>query len=194
MLSSQPSLLLLMSQNPFLCETCSLALEANDSWILTSLPPSKRVIDSKWVYKVKFNPDGTVEHYKTSLVAKGYTQIEDTDFRETFASVAKLVTLRCLLAIASVRKWEVHQLDVNNALLHGDVTEEVYMRIHNVFPNMGSNMSVDFKNLSTRLLATGIRNSLNPCSQLIFISPPLITPSLLSPGNTSWVFSSMLMM
>ncbi|KAK3042700.1 hypothetical protein RJ639_000758 [Escallonia herrerae] len=105
------------------------ALEANNTWTLMPLPSGKRAIDSKWVYKVKFHPDGTVERYKTRLVAKGYTQIEGLDFHETFAPVAKLVTVRCLLAIASIKKWELHQLDVNNAFLHGDLEEEVYMKI-----------------------------------------------------------------
>ncbi|KAK3027227.1 hypothetical protein RJ639_041645 [Escallonia herrerae] len=108
------------------------AWEANNTWTLMPLPSGKRAIDSKWVYKVKFHPDGTVERYKARLVAKGYTQIEGLDFHETFAPVAKLVTLRCLLAIASIKKWELHQLDVNNAFLHGDLEEEVYMKIPQV--------------------------------------------------------------
>ncbi|OMO49485.1 Reverse transcriptase, RNA-dependent DNA polymerase [Corchorus capsularis] len=113
------------------------ALEANHTWTLTSLPPVKRAIDSKWIYKVKFNPDGTVERYKARLVAKGYTQIEGVDFHETFAPVAKLVTIQCLLAVASVRNWELHQLDVNNAFLHGDLEEEVYMKIPQDFAKQG---------------------------------------------------------
>ncbi|KAK3032613.1 hypothetical protein RJ639_036573 [Escallonia herrerae] len=115
------------------------ALEANNTWTLMPLPSGKRAIDSKWVYKVKFHPDGTVERYKARLVAKGYTQIEGLDFHETFAQVAKLVTVRCLLAIASIKKWELHQLDVNNAFLHGDLEEEVYMKIPQGFSKQGEN-------------------------------------------------------
>ncbi|KAJ0588916.1 putative RNA-directed DNA polymerase [Helianthus annuus] len=109
------------------------ALEQNETWTLEKLPEGKRAIDSKWVYKIKYKPNGEVERYKARLVAKGFTQIEGVDFHDTFAPVAKLVaklvTVRTLLALASKRNWFVHQLDVNNAFLHGDLNEEVYMKI-----------------------------------------------------------------
>ncbi|CAL9019569.1 unnamed protein product, partial [Prunus brigantina] len=103
------------------------ALEQNQTWTLTSLPPSKRAIGSRWVYKIKHKSDGSVERYKARLVAKGYTQTEGLDYYETFAPVAKLVTVRCLLAVAAHHTWSLHQLDVQNAFLHGDLEEEVYM-------------------------------------------------------------------
>ncbi|CAL8991331.1 unnamed protein product [Prunus brigantina] len=103
------------------------ALEQNHTWTLTSLPPGKRAIGSRWVYKIKHKSDGSVERYKARLVAKGYTQTEGLDYSETFAPVAKLVTVRCLLAVAAHHTWPLHQLDVQNAFLHGDLEEEVYM-------------------------------------------------------------------
>jgi len=104
------------------------ALEHNHTWDLVDLPTGKNAMGCKWVYKVKTHSDGSVERYKARLVAKGYTQEYGIDYEETFAPVAHLTSVRSLIAVAAIRRWELFQMDVKNAFLNGDLTEEVYMR------------------------------------------------------------------
>ncbi|KAH9672540.1 protein kinase domain-containing protein [Citrus sinensis] len=116
------------------------ALEKNNTWTLTHLPDGKKAIGSRWVYKIKYQSDGTIERYKARLVAKGYTQTEGIDYHATFSPVAKLVTVRALLSLAAVKGWILEQLDVSNAFLQGDLEEEVYMQVPQGFSKQGEHL------------------------------------------------------
>jgi len=92
------------------------------------MPPDCKIIDSKWVFKIKCGPNSKIDKYKARLVAKGYMQIEGLDYTDTFAPVTKFTTIRSLLALAAQHDLEVHQVDVKAAFLNGELEEEIYLR------------------------------------------------------------------
>lgn len=95
---------------------------------MEDLPPGKKAIGSKWVYKIKYNSDDTIDRYKAQVVVRGDDQVEGLDYTETFALVAKMASVRLFLALVVIKNWELYQMDINNVFLHGDLHEEVYMR------------------------------------------------------------------
>jgi transposase InsO family protein len=103
------------------------ALELNHTWDLIPKPAGTSIVGCRWVFTVKQNPDGTVDRLKARLVAKGFTQTYGLDYTETFSPVAKLNSIRIIISLATNLDWPLHQLDVKNAFLHGDLTETVYM-------------------------------------------------------------------
>lgn len=105
------------------------ALQANNTWDIVPLAVGKKPVGCKWVYNIKLKADGSLERYKARLVAKGYTQEYGVDFFETFSSVVRMTTVRCIIALAASKNRYLHQLDINNAFLHGDLHEDVYMKI-----------------------------------------------------------------
>lgn len=116
--------------DPKWCEAMAAEIrtsEENSTSTLTSLPARKTPIGCKCVYKIKYKSDGSIEHNKASLLSKGYSQQEGSDYNETFSPIAKLVTVWCLMAVATIRNWHIHQLGVHNAILDGDLIEEVCM-------------------------------------------------------------------
>lgn len=95
-------------------------MESNKTWVLTDLPKGRKVVKGRWVYKIK--RDG---RYKARWVAKGFEQRPGIDFDETYASVVRAV--RPLFALAAIHNWEIEQMDVKTAFLHGNIEEEVYV-------------------------------------------------------------------
>lgn len=87
------------------------------------------------MYKLKYNADGTLERYKARLMAKGFIQQVGIDYEGTFSPVVKMVIVRLVLAIVSMKDWPLFHLDVDNAFLQGDLQEEIYMNLPQGFSN-----------------------------------------------------------
>eukprot|EP00253_Pinus_taeda_P010927 PITA_10927 len=100
------------------------SLLANDTWDLVPLPKGHKLVRCKWVYRTKYGPDVKVDKHKARLVAKGFSQVEGIDYTETFSPVAKMDSIRLVLSLAASLKWEVHQMDVKSAFLHGDLQKK----------------------------------------------------------------------
>ncbi|KAI3500548.1 hypothetical protein L1887_36372 [Cichorium endivia] len=103
------------------------ALRSNNTWDLVPRPANSNVVGSKWIFRTKFNSDGTIDRYKARLVAQGFTQVPGLDYSLTFSPVVKSSTVRIVLSIAVMQKWPLHQLDVKNAFLNGCLTDKVFM-------------------------------------------------------------------
>lgn len=104
-------------------------LERNETWKIVPRPEGRKVVKCKWVFKRKYDKEGNIERYKARLVARGYTQVEGIDYKETFCPVIKLKSIRTLLAFSVEQDWQVHQLDITAAYLNGKLSETVYMEL-----------------------------------------------------------------
>jgi hypothetical protein len=104
------------------------SLKSNEVWELVEPPANRKVIGSKWVFKRKMNADGTVERYKAHLIAQGCAQRFRLNYEETFSPVVRFQSIRSMVALGAQHKLKLQQMDVSTAFLHGELTEEVYMR------------------------------------------------------------------
>ncbi|PKU81649.1 Retrovirus-related Pol polyprotein from transposon TNT 1-94 [Dendrobium catenatum] len=161
-----------------------MALQQQGTWSLVPPPANKPVLGSKWTYKLKTLPSGQVDKYKARLVAQGFSQQFGVNYNETFSPVAKVPTIRILLTLALHRNWPIQQLDVSNAFLHGELSEDVYMRqptgfvdpqlpnhvckLHKSLYGLKQAPRQWFKKLTTFLLQFGFRFSRSDTSLLLY--------------------------
>lgn len=103
------------------------ALIKNETWVLVPKPAGVNIVRSLWLFKHKLRFDGSLDRYKARLVANGKSQRPGINCAETFSSVVKPTTIRAILSLSVSRKWPIHQLDVKNAFLHGNLQETVFM-------------------------------------------------------------------
>ncbi|GJT93972.1 zinc finger, CCHC-type containing protein [Tanacetum coccineum] len=100
----------------------------NDTWELTDSPPGCKALGCKWILKKKMKVDGSIDKYKARLVIQGFRQKEGIDFFDTYAPVARISTIRLLLALAAIHDLVIHQMDMKTVFLNGDLDEEIYMK------------------------------------------------------------------
>jgi hypothetical protein len=104
------------------------ALIKNKTWHLVPPGAGLNIIDSKWVFKLKHKPDGSIDRYKARLIAKGFKQQYGVDYDDTFSPVVKPTTIRTMLSLVVSQNWCLRQIDIQNAFLHGLLNENVYMK------------------------------------------------------------------
>ncbi|KAK9062637.1 hypothetical protein SSX86_019825 [Deinandra increscens subsp. villosa] len=128
--TSDPRSFKVASRHPHWVDTMQnelRALQLNKTWTLVPRPTDANVVGSKWLFRTKLRADGSLDRYKARLVAQGFSQVPGLDFSHTFSPVVKATTIRTVLSLATMYDWKLHQLDVNNAFLHGTLSEEVFM-------------------------------------------------------------------
>jgi hypothetical protein len=192
------------------------ALLRNDTWTLVPPTSDMNIVGCKWVFRLKRKADGSIDRHKARLVAKGFHQQPGVDYEETFSPVVKPTTIHLVLSLATFAGWPIRQIDVQNAFLHGWLSEDVFMTqppgfIHPQFPNhicklhkalygLKQAPRAWFSRLSDRLLELGFfgshsdpslficRTSQETTFVLIYIDDILITSSL-SQATTSLIHS-----
>jgi len=103
------------------------ALKQNHTWNLVPFSKDMNLFSCKWVFRIKYNANGSILKYKVTLVAKGFHQTPGVNYTETFSLVVKVSTIRVLFSLAVSFVWDIQQVDVNNVFLNGELTETVYM-------------------------------------------------------------------
>ncbi|GJW60288.1 zinc finger, CCHC-type containing protein, partial [Tanacetum coccineum] len=102
------------------------SIMGNNTWVLADLPPCCKPLGCKWIFKRKLKVDGTTKNFKSRMVIRGFKQNSGIDHFDTYARVARISTIRLLIAMASIHNMIIHQMDVKTTFLNGDLDEEVY--------------------------------------------------------------------
>ena len=129
------------------------ALISRGTWEMVS--PPTYVVGCRWVYTLKYRPDGLVDRYKARIVVKGYTQTYGVDYFEIFSPVALLNSIRILLSLIVNLSWPLFQLDVKNVFLYGDL-QEVYMEQPSGYVAQGKNKVCRLRQYMTQAESTGV--------------------------------------
>ena len=185
------------------------ALLCNNTWTLNPHSSNMHIIGCKWIFRLKTTASGSIDRCKARLVAKGFTQQEGYDYLDSFSPVVKMTTIRFSLSLAVSHNWNIHQLDVSNAFLHGDLHDIFYMEqplgfTHPLHPNHICKLNKSLyglkqaprewlKKLSTYLLYLGLTDSKtdtslffkNTSTELNFILTYVDDIFVISPNLTS---------
>ncbi|GKC02274.1 zinc finger, CCHC-type containing protein [Tanacetum coccineum] len=119
----------------------------NNTWVLYNLPPICKPLCCKWIFKRKKKVDGTIDKFKARLVIQGFKQKEGIGYFDTYAPVARITTIRLLLALAAIHNLVIHQLDVKTTFLNGDLDEKVYMKQPERFVMPGNEHKFSMKDM-----------------------------------------------
>uniref|UniRef100_A0A2N9G798 Reverse transcriptase Ty1/copia-type domain-containing protein n=1 Tax=Fagus sylvatica TaxID=28930 RepID=A0A2N9G798_FAGSY len=162
----EPSCFTEASKQPQWCSAMNMeftALLNNGTWSLVPSKPHVNLVGCKWVFRIKRHADGSIERYKARLVAKGFHQQPGIDYSETFSPVIKPITIRTVLSLAVASHWDIRQLDITNAFLHGVLSKTLHKAIY----GLKQAPRAWFSRLSQRLLALGFHGSKSDTSLFI---------------------------
>jgi len=132
-----------------------MAIEKNNTWQLTDLPKGHKPTDVKWVYKIKVKANGEIDRYKARLVAKGFEQRKGYDYEEIPSLVARMETMKLIIALAAQRQWKIHKMDVKSVFLNDPLDEAEYVAaaasvcqsiwLSNIMTQIGFNLDIPIK-------------------------------------------------
>uniref|UniRef100_A0A2N9H307 Uncharacterized protein n=1 Tax=Fagus sylvatica TaxID=28930 RepID=A0A2N9H307_FAGSY len=188
--STEPTCFTNASKDPQWCKAMNNEFDAllqNQTWTLVHPHQNQNIVGCKWVFRIKRLADGSIERYKARLVAKGFHQQLGIDYGETYSPVIKRTTVRTVLSLAISAGWSIQQIDIQNAFLHGTLSEAVFMtqppgfqhpqfpnhvcKLHKAIYGLKQAPRAWFSRLSSRLLALGFHGSKSDTSLFICRSP-----------------------